>query len=113
MAPPGSRSGLSARVLIAKSAVHGRGLFARRRIYTGAHIGTFEGTPTKRDGEYVLWVLEDDGGHHGILGRNVLRFLNHDAHPNAEFAGAELCAIRNIQPGAEIFIDYGKHQEGD
>ena len=113
MAPRGSRSGLSAGVLIAKSAVHGRGLFARRRIFTGAHIGIYEGTPTKRDGDYVLWVLEDDGGHRGILGSNVLRFLNHDAHPNAEFAGAELCAIRNIQPGAEIFVDYGKDWVGD
>ncbi len=112
MAPPGSCSGLSARVLVAKSAVHGCGLFARRRICTGAHIGTFEGTPTKRDGEYVLWVLEHDGRRRGVLGRNVLRFLNHDAHPNAEFEGAELCAIRNVQPGAEIFIDYGKYWAG-
>ncbi len=112
MAPPGSRSGLSALVLVAKSAVHGCGLFARRRICTGAHIGTFEGTPTKRDGEYVLWVLEDDGRRRGVLGRNVLRFLNHDAHPNAEFEGVELCAIRDVQPGAEIFIDYGKYWTG-
>ena len=89
------------------------GLFARRRICTGAHIGTFKGTPTRRDGEYFLWVLEDDGRHRGILGRNVLRFPNHDAHPNAEFDGAELCAIRNIQPGAKIFVDHGKDWADD
>jgi SET domain-containing protein len=99
--------GLGARVRVGKSAVHGRGLFARTRLRKGAHIGTFEGELTIRDGEHVLWVLAEDGTREGILGRNVLRFLNHDVRPNAEFEGAELYALRNIQPGAELFIDYG------
>jgi len=99
-------------VRVGKSPVHGRGLFARRRIRSGACIGTFEGEPTKRDGMYVLWVLEDNGKQRGIRGRNALRFLNHDPNPNAEFLGPDLHATRNIQPGAEIFIDYG-WKEGD
>ena len=27
--------------------------------------------------------------------------------------GFEVCAIRNIQPGAEILVDYGKDWAGD
>ena len=87
--------------------MHGRGLFAQRRFREGAWIGTFEGEPTRRNGTHVLWVLEEDGTQRGIRGRNALRFLNHDVHANAEFRGADLYALRNIQPGAEIFIDYG------
>jgi hypothetical protein len=98
---------LTARVRVAKSEVHGRGLFACRRFREDAWIGTFEGDPTSRNGMHVLWVLGEDGRQHGIRGRNALRFLNHDPDPNAEFRGADLHAVRNIQPGAEILIDYG------
>jgi SET domain-containing protein len=99
---------LGSRVRVGSSEVHGRGLFARLRFRAGAHIGSFRGVPTKRDGEHVLWVAETDGRRFGIDGKNALRFLNHDRRPNAEFDGAELYATRNIQPGREILIDYGE-----
>ena len=94
------------------SPVHGRGLFARRRLRRGAYIGTFEGTPTARDGEHVLWVHGEDDLLRGVHGRNALRFLNHSRDPNAEFEGADLYALRNIQPGQEILIHYGDDWEG-
>jgi hypothetical protein len=100
-------------VVAKKSPVHGRGLFARVRFRPGAYIGTFEGVPTRRDGEHVLWVLEDDGRSSAIRGRNELRFLNHAKRPNAEFEGANLFAVRNIQPGHEILIHYGEAWEGE
>ena len=103
-APPSTAAGPN--VKVARSAVHGRGLFARRRFRVGAYIGTFRGTPTKRNGLHVLWVVDDDGAR-GLVGRNALRFLNHDRQPNAELDGVDLYAIRNIQPGREILIDYG------
>lgn len=96
---------------VGPSPVHGRGLFARRRYRRGAFIGRFEGTRTDRDGEHVLWVLDDDGSHYGLRGRNALRFLNHSRRPNAEFRGALLYALRNIEPGHEIFIHYGDDWE--
>ena len=101
------------RVVAKKSPVHGRGLFAGVRFRPGAYIGTFEGVPTRRDGEHVLWVLEDDGCSSAIRGRNELRFLNHAKRPNAEFEGADLFALRNIQPGHEILIHYGEAWEGE
>jgi len=96
------------RVVVRSSPIHGKGVFAAKRIRTGAHIGTFEGDRTPRDGLYVLWVLESDGSYVGIRGRNDLRYLNHSSGPSAEFRGAELYALRNIQPGREITLHYGQ-----
>jgi SET domain-containing protein len=94
------------------SPLHGRGVFATRRIRAGAHIGAFEGKPTRRDGTHVLWVAAPNGGEIGIRGENDLRFLNHSQQPNAEFDGADLVATRNIQPCCEVTIHYGDAWEG-
>ena len=98
-------------VIARKSPVHGKGVFAVRRIRKGQYIGTFEGRSTTRDGTYVLWLVEDDGSETGIHGENDLRFLNHSRRPNAELREVDLSALRNIQPGAEIYIDYGESWE--
>ena len=90
------------------SAIHGRGVFAKRRIREGQLIGLFEGDSTTRNGTYVLWLIDEDGSEVGIRGRNALRFLNHGDPANAEFQDAELYATRNVQPGAELLIDYGE-----
>lgn len=91
------------------SGIHGRGLFASRRIAAGEYIGTFHGPSARRDGTYVLWVYEEggDGKAVGRRGRNMLRYLNHAASCNAEFDGFDLYACRAISPGEEITIHYG------
>jgi len=101
------------RVEVRVSPIHGRGVFALRRLRAGGHIATFEGRPTQRDGIHVLWISEDDDGDReiGIEGRNELRYLNHSVNPNAEFLGLELYATRNIQPGHEVTIHYGEAWE--
>jgi len=101
----------ASRVEVRASPVHGRGLYARRRLRRGAYIASFEGRPTRRDGEHVLWVEREDGSVVGIRGENELRFLNHARRPNAELRGTELYALRNIQPGHEILIHYGDEWE--
>ena len=95
-------------IYLMRSSIHGQGVFARRRIARGEYIGTFRGVPTTRDGEYTLWVLQDDDRLQGIRGRNALRFLNHSSRANAEFYGADLHATRGIPMDAEITIDYGE-----
>ena len=95
------------RIEVRRSPVHGRGVFARRRLRKGQLIGRFEGEPTAEDGTYVLWLIDEDGEETGIRGRNALRFLNHGEPANAEFRDADLFAVRNVQPGAELWIDYG------
>ncbi|MCP4039993.1 MAG: SET domain-containing protein [bacterium] len=102
------RPGAEQRVKVGTSPIHGRGLFAAKRIRTGGYVATFEGNITKRNGMHVLWTLDEDGNEVGIEGRNALRFLNHSSSPNAEFIGRDLHATRNIQSGAELTIDYGE-----
>ena len=99
----------SARVSPGPSAIHGTGLFARRTIRSGTHIGTYQGPMVKTDGTYVLWVQEG-GRPVGRKGVNELRFLNHSDRPNAEFDGFELYALRTIRAGEEITINY--HPDG-
>lgn len=96
------------RVAARKSPIHGKGVFAKCRLRDDQYIGTFEGRETETDGTYVLWLVEEDGTEVGIEGRNDLRFLNHSRKPNAELRELDLYAIRNIQPGAEIYINYGE-----
>ncbi len=92
---------------VKKSPIHGLGVFARRSIDRGVYLGRYHGNTTRRNGRYVLWVLQENGDHIGINGRNGLRFLNHSTRPNAEFVGAELFATRAIHSDEEITIDYG------
>ncbi len=94
------------------SKIHGKGLFAKKRIPKGTHIGTYEGPEAKRDGMHVLWIYdENDENPVGRNGKNVLRFTNHSARPNAEFDGFDLYAIRTIKPDEEITFDYGDDWE--
>jgi uncharacterized protein len=102
-----SRMPRQERVEVRVSPIHGRGVFARRRVRRGGPIATFEGRPTRRDGIYVLWIIDEDDHEVGVEGKNELRFLNHSSEPNAEFIGLELYALRNIQPGCEVTIHYG------
>ena len=95
-------------VYSAPSEIHGTGLFARRPIRKGEHIGTYVGPAARRDGTYVLWVYAEDGSAVGRSGRNLLRYLNHARPGNAEFDGFDLYARRNIRTDEELTFDYGE-----
>lgn len=97
-------------VVVRKSSIHGRGLFAAERIPRGKLIGFYEGPRTKREGAYVLWV-EDDDETFGVAGKNHLRFVNHSRKPNAYFDGVELWSAKVIRPGEEITFHYGADWE--
>ena len=90
---------------VAPSKLHGRGVFAAGPLRRDELIGVFEGRPTRRDGAFVLWVVEDDRTY-GLRGTNALRFVNHSDRPNAAFDGLELRALRPIRVGTEITHDY-------
>ena len=93
---------------VGESEIHGRGLFAARKIKANALIGRLEGPRTKKNGPHVLWIIDDDGSVYGIRGENDLRFVNHSSKPNAEFLGDELWSVRKIKNGEEITFDYGE-----
>ena len=97
-----------AKVYVAKSPIHGSGLFARQAFAAGEMIGRFEGKDTEEDGDYVLWIDEGKGRYRGIEGTTELRFVNHCEAPNAEFVDDVLMALEAIAPGDEITCDYGE-----
>jgi SET domain-containing protein len=102
---------LSQHVLVQKSRIHGKGVFASRLLSRGSVIGEYDGPVRKRNGRYVLWVEQHCGCWIGIDGRNELRYLNHSLIPNAEFRGTLLVATRDIHPGEEITFHYGDEWE--
>lgn len=91
---------------VARSTIHGKGLFAKVEINGGTFMGTYKGPEAKRNGTHVLWVYDDVGEVVGRRGLNKLRYLNHCDAPNAEFDGFDLYSLKEIQPGEEITIDY-------
>lgn len=48
-------------IYVDDSPIHGKGLFARKHIGAGELIGILDGAPTSTDGEYVLWLDEENG----------------------------------------------------
>ena len=89
------------------SPIHGKGIFATRRIRRGERIGRYLSRRTEADGTYVLWVEHGDGWRK-YEGYGRLRFLNHRRNANAELDGLELHAVEAIEPGEEITIHYGE-----
>lgn len=94
------------RIEVCVSPIHGHGVFATAPFEPGDYIAGFEGEPTTANDDHVLWV-QSDSGWIGWHGTGTLRWLNHDAEPNAEFVGLELYALQRIAVGDEITIDYG------
>lgn len=100
------------RVYVARSTIHGRGLFSSRTLPGGELIGVYDGPQVREDGMHVLWVEDEPGGDWtGYDGRNEMRYMNHSAQPNAEMDGLHCYAIEDIPPHTEITIDYGWEED--
>lgn len=94
-------------ITVKTSSIHGKGVFAARKLPRGSRVGTYEGKPTQRNSRYVLWVEQSPGVWEGIRGTGPLKYLNHSTSPNCELDGAEVFACRPIPKGAELTFDYG------
>jgi len=95
-------------VYVADSPIHDKGLFAGSSLEAGQLIGFYEGLPVDEDGRYVLWIEGESGeAWVGYDGQNEMRFMNHADEPNAEMDGLYCYALKNIERGTEITIDYG------
>ena len=100
----------------------GMGLFARHAIGEEDTIGDYTGEvitekefhdPERPFSAYVMWVTKN----HILVGEgpkaNYTRYINHDDEPNAflvvssRWKTARFQALRDIEPGEEIFFDYG------
>ena len=109
---------------VKNSSIHGRGVFARRKIragtllieYTGERISyaqACEDAAARQDdsNHTFLFSLEDgsviDGGRNG----NDARWINHCCEPNCEAREESgrifIHALRDVMRGEELNYDYG------
>ncbi len=92
-------------VKVRRSAVHGKGLFARRPIAADTVIGWCKIRPTVEAGLHTL-SLE--------CGREVdiccaLKYINHGRPANViYYDDFSVVALRDIEPGEELLHDYGE-----
>ncbi|HJX17207.1 MAG TPA: SET domain-containing protein [Acidiferrobacterales bacterium] len=93
----------TALIYVTTSNIHGKGLFARKRIRAGTLIGQIDGRPTSIDGPYVLWLTQSEG----VEVRCQLKYINHCDEPNAIYYDTlEVIALRDIQRDEEITHNY-------
>ena len=94
---------MQADTFVADSDIHGKGLFAARRIPAGTTIGQLRVRPTETDGSYVLWLSETEG----VEVICDLKYINHCERPNAcYYDDLSVVALRDIEAGEEITHDY-------
>jgi len=99
-------------------AKHGKGVFAAKRFRAGQVIGEISGKLIN-DPEYGSNYCIDVGSTYSLEPGEPYRFLNHACEPNAklfviyrhesdpiEERKVVVEALKNIQPGAEVLIDY-------
>lgn len=96
-------SDVSRKVFVAESEVHGKGLFAAKRIKADTVIGRLHGMPTHDDGIYVLWVSDELG----LELTNDFKYINHNSDPNAAYSDLDVTVLRDVEPGEELLHDYG------
>ena len=97
-------------VVVHDSPIHGQGVFAVRRIEAGEII--IDGcrellTEDELDGlppDEKLFVSVIDG--HPVLMLPPARFVNHSCNPNARGSDRRDVAIRVIEAGEEVTVDY-------
>jgi SET domain-containing protein len=100
------------RIVVKHSAIHGQGVFAARRIEAGEVIMDWSGCSEVLTDEAVNALSREESIFVSVIdGRNVLfkppaRFVNHSCNPNARGSDGHDIAIRIIEAGEEITVDY-------
>ena len=101
------------RILIQKSRIHGKGLFADESIKKGEKIQYIPGPKKKKvikteKESYATMNWIGISKHFWIDTKGtIFNFINHSCEPNAAIAGVRtLYALEDIPKGKEVFIDY-------
>ena len=120
---PGSESSRNPWIVMRRSRIHGRGVYARKRIpkgtrlieYTGERISNAE-ADRRYDDESMpehhtfLFILNSRTCIDAAKGGNISRFINHSCDPNcvAWIEGQHIWidALRDIEKGEELAYDY-------
>jgi hypothetical protein len=110
-------------VAVRDSGIHGRGVYATRRIRKGTRIIEYVGDRISHaeadarydskpadDGHTFLFVVDDEVCIDAGVGGNAARFINHKCDANCETVIEDrrvyIEALRTIQPGEELGYDY-------
>jgi hypothetical protein len=117
-------------ILVRDSSVHGRGVFATRRIEKGERIIEYLGERVSHDEADRRYELKDENDSHTFLfivdsktvidagtEGNDARFFNHSCDPNCESVVEKrrvfIEALRGIEPGEEMTYDYQIYRDHD
>ena len=112
------------RILVRRSGVHGKGVFAVAKLareeviieYKGEVISWKEALRRHphdpSDPNHTFYFHIDDGNViDAKVGGNSARWINHACQPNCEADAVNgrvfIKALRSIRPGEELFYDYG------
>jgi uncharacterized protein len=106
------------RIAVRDSIVHGRGVYAMQEIpkgariieYTGQRV-SWENAPNDENDPHTFnFGLENGKVINPEIGGNDARWINHSCDPNCEAVEEDdrifIDAIRDIEPGEELFYDY-------
>jgi hypothetical protein len=108
--------------IVRRSPIHGRGVFAARRIRPGERIIEYTGERLTNEeldarmeghvetGHTMLFTVDDDTTIDASRRGSAARYINHSCEGNCATVHEEgrifIEAARNIQPGAELTYDY-------
>ncbi|MBI5466977.1 MAG: SET domain-containing protein [Candidatus Kerfeldbacteria bacterium] len=99
-------------VVVKKSKIHGRGVFAKRQFRRGEVVMQWDVAQRVTKKQLVTLTPKDktylnrDAHGHLILLKSPERYVNHSSRPNTRVKGAADVAIRTIKTGEEITSDY-------
>lgn len=116
-------SRLPARIQVRRSGVHGRGVYAVGPIAAGERVVEYKGeriSDAEADRRHpadpanpnhtFYFSLEGGGVIDANHGGNSARWINHSCAPNCEANEVDgrvfIHALRDIEPGEELFYDY-------
>jgi SET domain-containing protein len=118
------KNGKCRAVIVKRSPIHGRGVFAAKRFAKGARIIEYTGrrilwssVPDELDDPRMYFFGLDDGKRviDPSVGGNEAQWINHSCDPNCTIRENRgrifIHAMRTIRPGEELFYDY--HLETD
>ncbi|AJK44599.1 SET domain-containing protein [Burkholderia plantarii] len=114
----------SRRIVVRRSGVHGKGVFAAAPIKAGERVVEYKGERISwkealrrhphdpNDPNHTFYfALEEGGVIDGKVDGNSARWINHSCAPNCEAeetAGRVFIhALRDLEAGEELFYDYG------
>jgi hypothetical protein len=123
-----STSGRAPLYRVRQSKIHGRGVFAARRIRKGTRIIEYVGERVSHeeadrryedrpveDNHTFLFIVDKRTVIDAGVGGNAARYINHACDPNCETVIEDrrvfIEAARTIQPGEELAYDYQIQRE--